>query len=230
MRAFAEWEEQEALLVSLPHAGTDWAPYLGEIRAAYRDFIAAAARFEPIVAIAPSREDFEQICGGLANASFAQIDTDDTWIRDYGAIDVEEGGKIMGLNFRFNAWGGKFASAKDDALNSKLYAASARPLRDVDLILEGGSVDFDGAGTMLTTSACLLNKNRNSLSKAELDARLSEIFGLKNIIWLERGFIKGDDTDSHIDTLALSKSARRGDKLMRRSERSALRRAWRDEG
>ena len=161
MRAFAEWEEQEALLVSLPHADTDWAPYLGEIRAAYRDFIAAAARFEPVVAIAPSREDFEQICGGLTNISFAQIDTDDTWIRDYGAIDVEEGGKIMGLNFRFNAWGGKFASAKDDALNSKLYAASARPLRNVDLILEGGSVDFDGAGTMLTTSACLLNENRN---------------------------------------------------------------------
>ena len=76
MRAFAEWEEQEALLVSLPHASTDWAPYLGEIRAAYRDFIAAAARFEPVVAIAPSREDFEQICGGLANVSFAQIDTD----------------------------------------------------------------------------------------------------------------------------------------------------------
>ena len=202
MRAFAEWEEQEALLVSLPHAGTDWAPYLGEIRAAYRDFIAVAVRFEPVVAIAPSREDFEQICGGLANASFAQIDTDDTWIRDYGAIDVEEGGKITGLNFRFNAWGGKFASAKDDALNSKLYAASARPLRDVDLILEGGSVDFDGAGTMLTTSACLLNENRNSLSKAELDARLREIFDLRNIIWLGRGFIKGDDTDSHVDTLA----------------------------
>uniref|UniRef100_UPI0028E7DDED agmatine deiminase family protein n=1 Tax=uncultured Campylobacter sp. TaxID=218934 RepID=UPI0028E7DDED len=142
MRAFAEWEEQETLLVSLPHADTDWAPYLDEIRAAYRSFIAAAARFEPVVAIAPGRKDFEQICGGLANASFAQIDTDDTWIRDYGAIDVEEGGKITGLNFRFNAWGGKFASAKDDALNSKLYAASERPLRDVDLILEGGSVDF----------------------------------------------------------------------------------------
>ena len=202
MRTFAEWEEQEALLVSLPHARTDWAPYLGEIRAAYRDFIAAAARFEPVVAIAPSHEDFEQIRGGLANVSFAQIDTDDTWIRDYGAIDVEEGGKITGLNFRFNAWGGKFASTKDDALNSKFYAANARPLRDVDLILEGGSVDFDGTGTMLTTGACLLNENRNSLSKAELDARLREIFGLRNIIWLEHGFIKGDDTDSHIDTLA----------------------------
>ena len=205
MRAFGEWEEQSALLVSLPHSDTDWAPYLGEIQSAYAEFIRAVARFQPVIAIAPNREIFNKICGKINekfSIKFEQIPTNDTWIRDYGAIDVENDGQIEALNFTFNAWGGKFASDKDNAVNSALYKIWNKPLRDIDLILEGGSVDFNGAGTMITTSECLLNDNRNGISKENLQNKLSEIFGLKKIIWLDGGFIQGDDTDSHVDTLA----------------------------
>ncbi|MDA3046419.1 agmatine deiminase family protein [Campylobacter sp. VBCF_06 NA8] len=205
MRAFAEWENQNALLVSLPHEDSDWAPYLGEISSAYTHFIRAVAQFQPLIAIAPKRAVFDKVCGEIDEkfaVNFVQIPTNDTWIRDYGAIDVENEGKVEALNFTFNAWGGKFASEKDNALNATLYEIWGKALRDVDLILEGGSVEFNGAGVLITTEECLLNDNRNALSKEILEQKLGEIFGLKKIIWLKGGFIQGDDTDCHIDTLA----------------------------
>ena len=137
------------------------------------------------------------------NVRHFKIPTNDTWIRDYGAINRENNGKIENLNFKFNAWGGKFESEKDNAVNEKLFKILGENLINLDLILEGGSIDFNGRGVMLTTKACLLNENRNShLNQNELDKKLKEIFGLEKIIWLDHGFIKGDDTDSHVDTLA----------------------------
>lgn len=202
-KSIAEWEKQELLLLSLPHENSDWSPYLEEIMQSYEEFIKAVANFQKVLLIVPSEKDFQRF-KHIKNVDFFKCDTNDTWIRDFGAIDVREDDKIIGLDFIFNAWGDKFQSTLDNAVNSKLFAQKlSGKLEKIDFILEGGSIDFNGQGVMLTTSACLLNKNRNShFNKEQIEAKLKEIFGLKQIIWLNHGYIKGDDTDHHIDTLA----------------------------
>ncbi len=201
IRAFAEWEAQELLMLSIPHSKSDWALYLDEILDSYEELVRVVSSYQKVLLIAPNLSDFDRF-KKYKNCEFLQVDTDDTWIRDYGAIDVQRADEIISYNFKFNAWGGKFSSSKDNAVNAKLFKHFGGVLQDVDLILEGGSVEFNGNGTMLTTTECLLNDNRNNLSKFELENRLKSLFGLEKIIWLEHGFIKGDDTDSHIDTLA----------------------------
>ena len=204
IRSIAEWSEQELLLVALPHENTDWKPYLDEILNAYEGFIKAVSAFQKILLIAPNESIFKQRFAKFHNVDFFKCATNDTWIRDYGAIDVWDDEKLISLDFIFNAWGGKFQSALDNSVNSRLFSEYFHSkLKEVPLILEGGSVDFNGANTMLTTTKCLLNPNRNAhLNKAELENKLKSIFNLEHIIWLENGFIKGDDTDSHIDILA----------------------------
>ncbi|EAK9939355.1 agmatine deiminase family protein [Campylobacter lari] len=200
--SIAEWEKQELLLLSLPHENSDWKPYLEEILQSYEEFVKAVANFQKVLLIAPSEKDFQRF-KHIENVDFFKCDTNDTWIRDFGAIDVCEDDKLIGLDFTFNAWGDKFQSTLDNAVNSKLFAQKLPgKLEKIDFILEGGSIDFNGQGIMLTTSACLLNENRNShLNKEQIEAKLKEIFGLNQIIWLNHGYIKGDDTDHHIDTL-----------------------------
>lgn len=202
-KALPEWAEQECLLLALPHEKTDWKPYLSEILDAYYDFACAVSKYQKILFIAPNERDFAPF-KRIKNAEFFCCETNDTWVRDYGAIDVCEGSRLVSYDFSFNAWGGKFESSLDNAVNSRLFSGClSGELREIPLILEGGSVDFNGLGTMLTTEKCLLNANRNkNLSKSELERRLKELFGLQSIVWLQNGYIKGDDTDSHIDTLA----------------------------
>lgn len=202
-KSIAEWHKQELLLLSLPHKDTDWKPYLEEILQSYEEFIKAVARFQKVLLIAPSESDFARF-KSIENVDFFQCETNDTWIRDFGAIDVYEDEKLIGLDFTFNAWGDKFQSSLDNAVNSKLFKNKLQgKLEKIDFILEGGSIDFNGDGVMLTTTTCLLNENRNlHFNQAQIEKKLKDIFGLKEIIWLENGFIKGDDTDSHVDTLA----------------------------
>lgn len=203
MRAYAEWEKQELIFLSLPHKNSDWKPYLNEILDSYEELVAAIVPFQKVVLICPDEEIFNSRFAKFDNVEFIKIDTDDTWIRDYGMIDVENGDKILSYDFKFNAWGGKFESSKDNAVNLELTKHFKSDLREVDFILEGGSIEFDGQGTLLTTETCLLNDNRNSkFNKEQIEAKLKELFGLKRVIWLKHGFIKGDDTDSHVDTLA----------------------------
>lgn len=203
IKSIPEWNEQEYLMLSLPHEKSDWKPYLGEIVQAYKEFVRAASEFQKVLLIAPSKSDFVPF-ENMANVEFFICDTNDTWIRDFGAIDVLEDNRLKALDFTFNAWGNKFQSELDNEVNSKLFKEKFKEkLTKIDFILEGGSIDFNGEGVMLTSSNCLLNENRNShLDKSQIEAKLKEIFGLKQIIWLENGFIKGDDTDHHIDTLA----------------------------
>lgn len=203
IKSIPEWSEQEYLMLSLPHEKSDWKPYLDEILQGYKEFIKAVSNFQKVLLIAPSQSDFIPF-KNISNVEFFLCDTNDTWIRDFGAIDILENGRLKALDFTFNAWGNKFQSQLDNAVNSKLFKEKFKEeLKKIDLILEGGSIDFNGEGIMLTSSHCLLNENRNShLNKTQIDKKLKEIFGLKQIIWLENGFIKGDDTDHHIDTLA----------------------------
>ncbi len=203
IKSVPEWNEQEYLMLSLPHKKSDWKPYLGEIIQAYKEFVRAASEFQKVLLIAPGKSDFVPF-ENMANVEFFICDTNDTWIRDFGAIDILEDNHLKALDFTFNAWGNKFQSELDNEVNSKLFKEKFKEkLTKIDFILEGGSIDFNGEGVMLTSSNCLLNENRNShLDKNQIEAKLKEIFGLKQIIWLENGFIKGDDTDHHIDTLA----------------------------
>ncbi|EAI5931780.1 agamatine deiminase [Campylobacter coli] len=203
IKSIPEWNEQEYLMLSLPHEKSDWKPYLGEIIQAYKEFVRAASEFQKVLLIAPSKSDFVPF-ENMVNVEFFICDTNDTWIRDFGAIDILEDNRLKALDFTFNAWGNKFQSELDNEVNSKLFKEKFKEkLTKIDFILEGGSIDFNGEGVMLTSSNCLLNENRNShLDKSQIEAKLKEIFGLKQIIWLENGFIKGDDTDHHIDTLA----------------------------
>ncbi|MBK1973757.1 agmatine deiminase family protein, partial [Campylobacter sp. TTU-622] len=182
---------------------TDWKPYLNDILKSYKEFIKAIIPFQKVLLIAPSKEDFIPYLS-FNNVEFFICDTNDTWIRDYGPIAILEENKLKALDFTFNAWGNKFQSNLDNKVNTELFLRKFKEkLEKIDLILEGGSIDFNGKGVMLTTSNCLLNSNRNShLNKQELDKKLKNVFGLEKIIWLENGFIQGDDTDHHIDTLA----------------------------
>lgn len=203
MRAFGEWEKQEFLMVALPHENTDWKPYLNEILASYLDFVKAAARYQKVLLIAHPNADISEF-SAINNVEVVKIATNDTWIRDFGAISVQNDDKsVKFYDFSFDAWGGKFESGLDNAVNKGLLKLGVfSNLDEIALVLEGGSVDFNGAGVLLTTKECLLNANRGSRNQADLERELKGLFGLKRIIWLENGAIKGDDTDSHIDTLA----------------------------
>ena len=203
-RSLAEWSEQELLMLALPHENTDWKPYLSEILDAYENFVSVASAFQKVLLIAPDETHFKQRFAKFKNTEFFKCPTNDTWIRDFGAIDIWENNKLTSLDFTFNAWGGKFQSDLDNGVNLRLFSEHFKTnLQEIALILEGGSVEFNGEGVMLTTTKCLLNANRNAhLSKSELERHLKELFGLQSIIWLENGFIKGDDTDSHIHDIA----------------------------
>lgn len=202
IRAFAEWERQELLFVSLPHEKTDWKPYLDEILDSYEELVNAVVPFQKVALICPDDKILARF-SKFPNTVALKIDTNDTWVRDYGFIDVKKDDEILSYDFKFNAWGGKFESSKDDGVNSQIAKIIPTNLKQIDFVLEGGSVDFNGDGVLLTTEHCLLNENRNAhLSKDEIEQKLRELFGLKRVVWLKHGFIKGDDTDHHIDTLA----------------------------
>ncbi|MEZ5501665.1 MAG: agmatine deiminase family protein [Halioglobus sp.] len=187
----AEWEPQTAVLLVWPHEQTDWAPVLPQARQTVQAIIAAIERFQPVILVRPDAWD---------------VATDDTWARDFGPITIEEDGKPVLLDFMFNGWGGKFDAARDNGVTRALHAAGAfgaTTLRSVDLVLEGGSIDSDGQGTLLTTTGCLLNPNRNPhLTRTQIEERLQSELGVTTILWLEHGYLVGDDTDAHIDTLA----------------------------
>lgn len=201
----AEWERQEALLLVFPTIQKDWQHSLKEIQSAYLTFINIVKKFQRCIILCHNKSEIEKSFTCQDNLEFVQIVTDDTWIRDFGIIDFYEKKEKKSYDFIFNAWGDKFASHLDNNVNQNLYIHKKlqnKPIQ-IDFILEGGSIDSNGAGVLLSTEKCLLNKNRNAhLSKGEVLNTLTNLFGLKQIIMLKNGFLSGDDTDSHIDTLA----------------------------
>jgi len=138
--------------------------------------------------------------------TFIEIPTNDTWIRDYGFISAREEDEIKLLDFTFDGWGGKFEAVLDNRVNTDLHQQGYMgftPLETIDLVLEGGSIESDGKGTILTTSKCLCNPNRNGgMGKKEVEVKLQSHLGVQRVLWLDHGYLSGDDTDSHIDTLA----------------------------
>jgi len=203
----AEWHKQRAVLMAFPHKNTDWAK-LG-IKKALSPFIriAQAIAYNTLVFIlCDNKEKISNMFCSTFNMVFIEIETNDTWTRDYGYISILEDNEVKLLDFEFNGWGGKFEASLDNGVNRKLHKKGylgTTPLESIDFILEGGSIDSDGEGTILTTSKCLCNKNRNGgLSKEEIEEKFREFFNTKRVLWLDYGYLAGDDTDSHIDTLA----------------------------
>ncbi len=206
----AEWEEQDGVLLAWPHDQSDWAPYLEAVEPVFVEIVRHIVRFERAIVVAPRRDPLmERLRAAdvpLERVTIYEIPTNDTWARDFGPITVEEDGKPVLLDYGFNGWGLKFSADLDNQVTTFLKEAGAfgeSAVRIPGLILEGGSIESDGRGTLLTTSTCLLNRNRNPhLTKKELEERLRADLGIERILWLEHGYLAGDDTDSHIDTLA----------------------------
>jgi agmatine deiminase len=205
----AEWEEQDGVLLAWPHPGSDWQSDLDLVEPVFTEIARQVSRFETVLITAP---DPEAVRGTVARAGASmervrlfRIEGNDTWARDFGPITVLENESPRLLDFIFNGWGLKFAADKDNLVTRRLFDAGAfsAPLRSVGVVLEGGSIESDGAGTILTTAQCLLSPNRNPhLSRTEIEAKLGRLLGAERFLWLEHGYLAGDDTDSHVDTLA----------------------------
>lgn len=206
----AEWEEQDAVLLSWPHQDSDWAPILAEAESVYCEIIRSIVQYQSVILTV---SDPERTLRTLSAANIDtervalyQLPTNDTWARDFGPLCVFENIEPQLLDFIFNGWGNKFPAAFDNRITAVLHALGAfgsTPLHSEELVLEGGSIESDGQGTLLTTSHCLLEENRNPhLNRDQLDSVLREKFGGGQVLWLDAGYLSGDDTNSHIDTLA----------------------------
>lgn len=198
-----EFEKQSFTQVVFPHENTDWAYCLEDARKNFVEIINAIRIFQPCLVVCDEIKKVKAYFEDHTNIVFTQCATNDTWARDSSALSIEENGEIKLLNFTFNAWGGKFESTLDNAMSKKIASCYSCEMEDIDFILEGGGVESNGEGLILTTSECMLNPNRNKdLSKEEITEKLKEYFGAKEILYVDHGYLAGDDTDSHIDTLA----------------------------
>ncbi len=208
----AEWEPQDAVLLAWPHAGTDWAARLAAVEATYVALVAAITRFQPVLlcvadaAVAARATTLLASAGvDLTQVQRIQIDYDDTWLRDFGPITLlDRHGAPRLLDFHFTGWGGKFAAGRDDALIAGLAARKVLPaaaVQRIDFALEGGAIETDGRGTLLSTWRCLAERHGED-ARDQVTRVLCESLHQQRVLWLERGYLQGDDTDAHIDTLA----------------------------
>lgn len=207
----AEWEQQSMIQLTWPHKDTDWAPMLDEITETYIQMAREIARREPLLIVVPSRSDLPQEIQELENTTIIECPTNDTWARDHGFITIlgENTEENILLDFQFNGWGKKFSADKDNAINrhlwEKLFSLSTtHSYQDHnDFVLEGGSIESDGKGTIYTTRCCLLAPHRNQpLNQEQIEEELKRRLHADRIVWLDDEPLPGDDTDGHIDTLA----------------------------
>lgn len=210
----AEWEPQRMVQLTWPHEATDWNGMLDKAEDCFARIAFEIAKRESLLVVSPHpmrvAEQLRRIGVDMTRVTLHKCPTNDTWARDHGFITVksEKSRAVMKhLDFCFNGWGLKFASHLDNQINRSLHAAGLMEGEYVDcldFVLEGGSIESDGKGTLMTTSHCLTAPNRNArhLTKETLEKKLSECFGIRRVLWLDHGYLAGDDTDSHIDTLA----------------------------
>ena len=205
----AEWEKQSAVLIAWPHKTGDFSNRLESVEQSYSVIADTITQYQPLIIVC--RDDIHQqhiqtLISNHDHIDFIQAAVNDIWVRDTVFLSVEQDGEISHLNFLFNGWGEKYQHQNDNSLNHKLLNAKpfkGKAHKDIDFILEGGSVESDGIGTILTTKQCLLNPNRNKgLTQQEIEQQLFEHLGAKRVFWLDQENLSGDDTDAHIDTLA----------------------------
>ena len=205
----AEWHRQRAIWLSVPHNIETW-PDLNKIWPSYTKLIKEIAEDQKVCLQVNDLDHENQFKAlletykiPLENLKFYHHPTNDSWCRDHGPLFViNDQGQVKITNWTYNCWGEKYPPFDADNKIPKLIAkATHLEIDHIDMILEGGSVEFNGCGDMITTKSVLLNKNRNpNLSQAEIESHLKDNLGVENIIWLEQG-IEGDDTDGHIDDI-----------------------------
>ncbi|WP_418699066.1 agmatine deiminase family protein [Bacteroides sp.] len=205
----AEWASQSGVQLTWPHADTDWAYMLEEVQECFVSIAREISQREKLLIVTPEPEEVKKQIAATAcmeNVRFLKCETNDTWARDHGAITMIDTEGPSLLDFKFNGWGLKFASDKDNLITRRAAEAGVlkgRYVNRLGFVLEGGSIESDGVGTVLTTSECLLSPNRNGqMNRVEIEEYLRSVFHLQRVLWLDYGYLAGDDTDSHIDTLA----------------------------
>jgi agmatine deiminase len=206
----AEWEPHRGTWLSYPHNPQSFSTSLKGAQEAFADIIRHLAQVEEVHVNVNDAAMEKDLCRKLTkrrvtdNVVLHRFPTNDSWCRDHGAIFLKhrKTGKLVATDWIFNSWGGKYPSAKDNRIARKMAGFLGVPCYSYPLVFEGGSIDVNGQGVMLTTELCLLNKNRNpQLSKAQIETLLRANFGVQKVLWLKDGIV-GDDTDGHIDDLA----------------------------
>ena len=206
----AEWAPQRGIQLTWPHAQTDWLPYLDDITRTFVEMAKVITTDEQLFIITPEPDKVKALLGQQlsssqhANIRYFAIDTNDTWARDHGAVTLSNGSELRMLDFKFNGWGEKFNWQKDNAITRNMAQMGAfdGAIEDhTDFVLEGGSIESDGKGTIFTTACCLLAPHRNQpMTREDIERKLLETLHAERIVWLEHGQLLGDDTDGHIDT------------------------------
>lgn len=214
-KIFAEWEKQDGILLSFPHKNSDWKPYLDEARNTYCEIIYPILQVESCLLVCKNKTSTKDYINNyfakkdwnpklLSRLYCVEIPSNDTWTRDFGGITITKNNQNIVLDFGFNGWGLKFASNFDNKITRELAKLGIlKNIKTENLILEGGSIESNGAGILLTNTQCLLEDNRNpTYTQKQLEKKLKKTLGIQQILWLNSGYLSGDDTDSHIDTLA----------------------------
>ncbi|MCF6436955.1 agmatine deiminase family protein [Pseudoalteromonas sp. MMG022] len=212
-RLLPEWAPQDAVMLTWPHKDTDWASILADVEPVYVTLCQHITQLQYVVIVAHDEQLKTHISSLLSEADvelskvrFVVTPCNDTWARDHGPLTCsDELGRLCINDFIFNGWGNKFEAQLDNAINAKLVnelADSSNQYQAIDFVLEGGGVEINEHGTLLTTSECLLNPNRNPQhDKQSIESLLMEQLGARDFLWVDHGYLAGDDTDSHIDTL-----------------------------
>lgn len=202
-RFIAEFEEQSFTQIIFPHAKSDWVEYLEEAQKTFVNIINEIVKYQKCLVVCYDIEEVKKYLSENKNLYFVEYEANDTWARDCSVLCVQEDKNIKLLDFTFTGWGGKFDASKDNAMSQAISKSYSKEVQTIDFILEGGGVESNGEGIILTTSECVLNKNRNSaLNSIEITQKLNSFFGATEILYLNHGYLAGDDTDSHVDTLA----------------------------
>jgi len=207
----AEWEPQSGVQLTWPHAGTDWAPMLDEIVKTYEEMAREISKREPLLIVSPFFASEASSDVTERNIKRFILNTNDTWARDHGFITLvpttnnQHPSPNLLLDFCFNGWGEKFPAELDNAINRQLYEQGmvrGQYEGHLDFVLEGGSIESDGRGTIFTTTCCLMAPHRNQpLTKEQIEEQLKTWLHAERILWIDHGSLTGDDTDGHIDTL-----------------------------
>jgi agmatine deiminase len=205
-RVPADWEPQAAVWLAWPHRLATWPGRFEKIPPFFAHWARVIAESTPVRILASQEvaKQCEQLLGRADNIEILDIPTNDCWIRDYGPTFISRDGQISAVKWRFNSWGGKYSPwDADDAAAEKLCRAARIEVETGALCLEGGAMEFDGAGRMLTTPVCLITDTRNpGWTKQEISRELHRRLGVTEIVWLDGGGLEGDDTDGHVDQLA----------------------------
>jgi agmatine/peptidylarginine deiminase len=205
-----EWAPQSAVMLTWPRADGDFARHFEAVEANFVAIAVAISQHQEVhinYGLDPAnlRERLIQAGAHPARLRVYRVESDDVWARDHGPITVIRDGRLVHLDFTFNGWGNKFSAERDNALTRKLAGLGAwsAPVETVDFVLEGGGIEVDGCGALLTTERCLLAPTRNpQLTREGIEAVLKREFGIERVLWLKHGDLLGDDTDGHVDTIA----------------------------